>query len=156
MQTKHLCALIHIWTKDEVGTVKQVEALQLNIFTDRSKAVLLLWIICVIYVLYFSCFRVHLFIATLWSPAGKGLISWLLFVMFIVFLLLSLVVSWVRCGTWLYRFLIFGVFLSLENLENIIWYLENPESVIWHSTFLHIYAFVSNFLVSGAFLLWVW
>ena len=25
----------------------------------------------------------HLFIAALWSPAGKGLTSWLLFVMFI-------------------------------------------------------------------------
>ena len=40
-----------------------------------------------------------LFIAALWSPAGKGLTSWLLFVMFIVVLLLSHVVSWVRCGT---------------------------------------------------------
>ena len=29
-----------------------------NIFTDHSKAVLLLWIICVIYVLCLSCFRV--------------------------------------------------------------------------------------------------
>ena len=35
----------------------------------------------------------------LWSPVGKGLISWLLFVMFIVILLLSHLVSWVRCGT---------------------------------------------------------
>ena len=41
----------------------------------------------------------RLFIAALWSPAGKGLTSWLLLVMFIVFLLLTLVVSWVRCGT---------------------------------------------------------
>ena len=41
----------------------------------------------------------HLFIAALWSPAGKGLTSWLLFVMFIVVLLLSHGVSWVRCGT---------------------------------------------------------
>ena len=40
----------------------------------------------------------RLFIAALWSPAGKGLTSWLLFVMF-VFLSLSLVVSWVRYGT---------------------------------------------------------
>ena len=40
-----------------------------------------------------------LFIAALWSPAGKGLTSWLLFVMFIVFWLLSQEVSWVRCGT---------------------------------------------------------
>ena len=39
------------------------------------------------------------FIDDLWSPAGKGLDSWLLLVMFIVFLLLSNVVSWVRCGT---------------------------------------------------------
>ena len=31
--------------------------------------------------------------------AGKGLTSWLLFVMFIVVVLLSHVVSWVRCGT---------------------------------------------------------
>ena len=41
----------------------------------------------------------RLFIAALWSPAGKGLTSWLLFMMFIVVLLLSHVVSWVRCGT---------------------------------------------------------
>ena len=39
----------------------------------------------------------RLFIAALGSPAGKGLTSWLLLVMFIVFLLLSHVVSWVRC-----------------------------------------------------------
>ena len=31
----------------------------------------------------------RLFIAALWSPAGKGLTSWLLLVMFTVFLLLS-------------------------------------------------------------------
>ena len=41
----------------------------------------------------------RLFIAALWSPAGKGLTSWLLFVKYIVGVLLSHVVSWVRCGT---------------------------------------------------------
>ena len=41
----------------------------------------------------------RLFIAALWSPAGKGLTSWLLFAMFIVVVLLFYVVSWVRCGT---------------------------------------------------------
>ena len=41
----------------------------------------------------------RLFIAVLWSPEGKGLTSWLLFVMFIVILLLSHLVSWDRCGT---------------------------------------------------------
>ena len=56
-------------------------------FTDRSKALLLLWIICV----YVPCVS-HAFAsarAVLWPPAGKGLTSWLLLVMFIVFLLLS-------------------------------------------------------------------
>ena len=41
----------------------------------------------------------RLFIAALWSPAGKGLTSWLLLVMFIVFLLLCHVVSGVGCST---------------------------------------------------------
>ena len=40
----------------------------------------------------------RLFIAPLWSPAGKRLNFWLLLVMFIVFLLLSLEVFSVRCG----------------------------------------------------------
>ena len=40
----------------------------------------------------------RLFIAALWSPAGKGLTSWLLFVMFYD-LSLSHVVSWIKCGT---------------------------------------------------------
>ena len=50
--------------------------------------------------LFMSCVC-HAFvsvIAALWSPAGKGLTSWLLFVMF-VFSSLSNVVSRVRCGT---------------------------------------------------------
>ena len=41
----------------------------------------------------------RLFIAALWSPDGKGLTSWLLFVMCNCNLSLSHVVSWVRCGT---------------------------------------------------------
>ena len=41
----------------------------------------------------------RLFIAALLSPEWKGLISWLLFVLFIVILLLSHLVSWDRCGT---------------------------------------------------------
>ena len=35
----------------------------------------------------------RLFIAALWSPEGKGLTSWLMFVVFIVILLLSHLVS---------------------------------------------------------------
>ena len=40
-----------------------------------------------------------LFTAGLWSPEGKGLTSWLLFVMFIVILLLSHLESLHRCET---------------------------------------------------------
>ena len=68
-------------------------------FTERSKAVLLLWIIRVISVLCLLCFRARLFNDASWSPAGKGLTSWLSFVMsnceFVTFFL----VSCVRCGT---------------------------------------------------------
>ena len=54
-----------------------------------------------------------LFIAALWSPAGQGLASWLSCMWcFHVLLSLFYVVSWVRYGTWLYRFLIFAFLLS--------------------------------------------
>ena len=66
------------------------------------------------YVLYFNDF--HLFIVALWPPAGKGLTSWLLFVMFNCVLPLSHVVSCVRCCTWLYRFLIFAGFLTFTSV----------------------------------------
>ena len=49
----------------------------------------------------------RLFVAALWSPEGKGLTSWLLFVMFKVIL-----VSRDGCGTSLYQFLILADFLT--------------------------------------------
>ena len=49
-------------------------------FTDRSKAVLLLWIFYIFSVLCLLCLCARLFICALWSPAGKGLTSWLPFV----------------------------------------------------------------------------
>ena len=58
-------------------------------FTDRSKAVLLLRIfyVFVLSCVYYVCAR--LFICALWSPAGKGLTSWLSFVVSSVSLSLS-------------------------------------------------------------------
>ena len=64
--------------------------------------------LCLVFVML-SC----VFIAVLWSPEGKGLTAWLLFVMYVVILLLSYLVSWDMCGTWLYRFLILVVFPTL-------------------------------------------
>ena len=45
------CVLVHIRIKGEVGP-------PVKYFTDRSNALLLLWIICVIYVLCLPCFCV--------------------------------------------------------------------------------------------------
>ena len=86
-------------------------------FTDRSKAVLLLWIFyvfvlsCVCYVL---CASVYMcFVVTCWERADLLALVCGVFCEFVTFPL----VSWVRCGTWLYRFLIFATLLlcSLYN-----------------------------------------
>ena len=64
----------------------------------RSQAVLLLWIIYAFSVLFLVCFCERLFIDALWSPAGKGLTSWLSFVMSNCEVVTLPLVSWVRCG----------------------------------------------------------
>ena len=64
----------------------------------NSKAVLLLWIIFVISVLFLLCFRARLVIDALWSTAWKMLTSWLSFVMSNCEVVTFPLVSWVRCG----------------------------------------------------------
>ena len=59
-------------------------------------------------VLFLLCFRARLFIDALWSPAWKGLTSWLSFVMSYCKSVTFLLVFWV-----VYRFLIFALFLIL-------------------------------------------
>ena len=72
----------------------------------------------------FSC----LYIVALWSPAGKGQTSCVWCV--ILYLLLSHVVTWVMCGAWLYRFLIFAFFLTFNlhltqlSLASILWDID--------------------------------
>ena len=69
-----------------------------NIFTDGFQGgpsfVDHLCYLCLVFAMLLC-----LFIAALWSPEGKGLTYWHLFVIFIVILLLSHLVSWDRCGT---------------------------------------------------------
>ena len=72
--------------------------------------------LCYLCLVFFMLSR--LFIAALWSPAGKGLTSWLLFVMFNCVLSHSHVVCWVRCGTWLHRLLIFATFLTCADPDS--------------------------------------
>ena len=43
-------------------------------------------------------FHARLFVDALWSPAGKGLASWLLFVMSNCDVVTFSLVSWDRCG----------------------------------------------------------
>ena len=67
---------------------------------DRSKAVILLWVFFVFFsVLCLLCLCARLFICVLWSPAGKGLTSWLSFVLSNCEFDTFPSVSWVRCGT---------------------------------------------------------
>ena len=91
-------------------------------FTDRSKAVLLLWIFYVFVLSVFVmslCGSVYMcFVVTCWERADLLALVCGVYCEFVTFPL----VSWVRCGTWLYRFLIFAPFLTFT-----IW----PTSGLW-------------------------
>ena len=45
------------------------------------------------------CLCARLFVCALWSPAGKGLTSWLSFVVYSSEFVTFPLVFWVRCGT---------------------------------------------------------
>ena len=114
MQTKYLCVLIHIWIKGEVCAPLNRFKPSIKIFDWPFKGgTSFVDLLCFCSVLCLLCLCARLFICALWSPAGKGLTSWLSFVVsnceFVTFPL----VSWVGCGTWLYRLLIFAPLLTL-------------------------------------------
>ena len=126
MQTKYICVLIHIWIKGETGA-------PWNLFKPSSKifywpfqsGTSLVDLLCVCSVLCLLCLCARLFICALWSPAGKGLTSWLSFVVSSCEFVTFPFVSWVRCGTWLYRFLIFAPLLTLTGC-----FTGSPESTL--------------------------
>ena len=64
------------------------------------------------------CLHARLFVDALWSPAGKGLTSWLSFVMSNFDVVTFPLVSGVRCGACLYRFLIFALFRTLLEIRD--------------------------------------
>ena len=92
-------------------------------FADRSGEVLLLWIFCVFVlscVCYVLCASVYMcFLVTCWERADLLALVCGVFCEFVTFPL----VSWVRCGTWLYRFLIFAPLLTF--IINCFW-------AFWH------------------------
>ena len=52
-----------------------------------------------LFCLVFAMFCVRLFICALWSHAGKGLTSWLSFVVSNCYFVTFPLISWVWCGT---------------------------------------------------------
>ena len=70
-------------------------------------------LLCFCSVFCLLCLCTRLLICALWSPAGKGLTSWLSFVVSNCEFVTFPWVFWVRCGTWLHRFLIFAPLLTL-------------------------------------------
>ena len=117
MQTKLLCVLIHIWTKGKdcalFNRFKSSSEIFFWLFQGGTSFVDLLWIFSVLCLL---CLCTCLFICVLWSPAGKGQTSWLSFVVSYCENVTFPLVSWVRCGTWLYRFLIFAPSLTFVTI----------------------------------------
>ena len=118
MQTKHLCVLIHIWTKGKVGVLW-------NRSKPSSKIFLLTvprqYFFCGSFVLFMSCVchdfsSVHCCPLVTWR---KGLISWLLFVMF---LLLCYFPIWYP-GT--------GVVLDCIDSWSLLFFLLNPGQKKW-------------------------
>ena len=78
----------------------------------------------------------RLFIAALWPPAGKRLSSWLLCVMSVILSLFH-VVSWIRCGTWSYIFLIVAVFLTFTLSIWLSYIVHNEVLLLFLLLFLH-------------------
>ena len=98
MRTKHLFVLIDIRNKGAVDTVKYVKTLQYVILMmvpmRGSFCESFCYLSLMLYIIL-SC----LFLAALWSPAGKELTSWFSCIRrILVFLSLSHIVSWARCG----------------------------------------------------------
>ena len=85
-------------------------------------------ILCFFCLVFATCLYVRLF---LWSPAGKVLTSLLSFVVsnceFVTFPL----VSWMRYGTWLYRFLTFAPLLTLNDQTRTIELFEYWKAFIY-------------------------
>ena len=89
MQTKYLCVLVRVWVEGEVGAVEPVWALRWGVLLAVPGRCFFCGSFMFLFCLLFAMFCARLFICALWSPAGKGLTSWLSFVVSSVSLSLS-------------------------------------------------------------------
>ena len=94
MLPKHLCTLIHIRTKDEVGTVKKIKPSEDNLLTIPRRCFFVdpFCHICFRFIfVMLSC----LFLAAFKSPAGKRLTSYVPSLLcFVVFCYLTTLCHW--------------------------------------------------------------
>ena len=84
-----LCVLIHIWIKGEVGALNRFKPSSKIFYWPFQGGTSFMDLLCFCSVLCLLCLCARLFICALWSPAGKGLTSWLSFVVSSVSLSLS-------------------------------------------------------------------
>ena len=99
MRVKYLCVLVRVWVGGGVGADRPVWGLRWGVLLSVPGRCFFWESFMFFPVLCSLCLCERLFICALSSPSGKGLISWLSFVVsnceFVTFPL----VSWVRCGT---------------------------------------------------------
>ena len=147
MQTKHLCVLIHTRIEGEVDAIKPV------IFLLTVQRWCFIWGYFSVFMfhvcLYYTVLSVHSsLVITCWERAD---LLTLLCITFPCVLSLSHTVSWVRCGTWLYRTLSFAFFTFAEQQSSQLWSVSKmPITLephgIFGSNFAHL--FILTFLAT--------
>ena len=127
MQTKHLCVLIHIWTKSEVGV-------PWNRFKPSSK--IFYWPFqggasFVDHLCYFCLIFVMLCASVYWCLVVT---RWPSFIMSNCEVITFPLKAWVRSGAWLYRFLILALFLTYVYAVAIFYWktLNLIYSILWN------------------------
>ena len=83
------CVLVHVRFKGEVGAAKLVKSSSKIFYRPFQGGTSFVDLLCFCSVLCLLCLCARLFICALWSPSGKGLTSWLSFVVSAVILSLS-------------------------------------------------------------------
>ena len=89
MQTKYLCVLIHIWIRVRLAPLNRFKPSSKIFYWPFQGGTFIVDLLCFCSVLCLLCLCARLFVCALWSPAGKGLTSWLSFVVSTVSLSLS-------------------------------------------------------------------
>ena len=148
MQTKYLCVLIHIWIKGEVGAVGPVWALRWSILLTVPGRCFFCGSFMFLFCLVFAVFCARLFVCALWSPAGRGLASWLSFVVSSVSLSLS---HWypgsgvvLDCiDSWSLHH-----YLLLINIELKLEMTSSQKLIVRHMSFV---CLTASFLATGGF-----